>query len=534
MQLAVSLAGAGAGFALGGPTGAQIGFAIGAYAGGVLFGETIENQGPRIEDAKVTTSAYGQLLPIVWGIYPVAGNIIDASPVREVKNEEEVGKGPPQATTKTYSYFGDIDVAICQGEIDNLLQIRANGRIIFDASADAEVVQPEWLKFKLYRGTTTQQPDPTMESVHGVGEVPGYRGVAHIVFEDFPFSEFNNSFAINFEFLVAVSASSETTLQDTQVSETGENGQYAGTVLEPSTSLLMFPIMSTSAQTYGVTAVDPYTREIVWQSDSDGQKTYASISLKPKLFSSDGQILAPPGEIAVLTGNSSDVSYILRIDAVSGEILEQSPAKSTTGSYVRVMAYDWWAYNSNAKPYYIRDRGAFNGYDFYHGFDTETEVDEIDSWYFRPQLISNGEGLLLVQVADAETGATSFGVAILDSDTNTFSSVAVTGEMVSGARVSETWWVQVQSSPCIIKEVDDTGTILQTINFNTDYSITDAINGSIVYNASDNSIFMQGDGTLYKFVLISCHNSRKPTALQSIPSVHFITIKRENLVRASK
>ena len=140
---------------------------------------------------------------MVWGIYPVGGNIIDASPVREIKNEESQGKGGPTATTTTYQYFADLDVAICEGEIDALLQIRLNGKIIFDASPTATVVKPDWLKFALYNGTETQPVDPTMEAVHGAGNVPAYRGTAHIVIEDFPFAQSGNSFAPAFEFLVA-------------------------------------------------------------------------------------------------------------------------------------------------------------------------------------------------------------------------------------------------------------------------------------------------------------------------------------------
>ena len=270
-QLALSVAGAAVGNFLLPGIGGQIGFAIGSYAGATLFSEDIENQGPRIQDATVTSSAYGQLLPTVWGVYPVAGNIIDASAVREIATDEDVGgKGGPSQTNTTYSYYGDLDVAICAGEIDALLQIRMNGKIIFDASPTATVVKPSWLNFTLYKGAEDQVVDPTFEAIHGAGNVPAYRGTAHVVFENFPFEQSGNSFAPTFEFLVAVSATSGTTLQNTAISIGAETSGYAGGLIEPSTGLLIFPIYDTSSTTYVIAAVDPYTRAVVWRTDYDG------------------------------------------------------------------------------------------------------------------------------------------------------------------------------------------------------------------------------------------------------------------------
>lgn len=37
-------------------------------------------------------------------------------------------------------------------------------------------------KFQLYTGSESQLPDPDLESIHGVGTTPAYRGTAYIVF----------------------------------------------------------------------------------------------------------------------------------------------------------------------------------------------------------------------------------------------------------------------------------------------------------------------------------------------------------------
>lgn len=47
------------------------------------------------------------------------------------------------------------------------------------------VAKPANLPGVLYLGSDIQNPDPTMEAVLGVGEVPAYRGLAYIVLPDF-------------------------------------------------------------------------------------------------------------------------------------------------------------------------------------------------------------------------------------------------------------------------------------------------------------------------------------------------------------
>ena len=502
--LAISLAGAAAGFAVGGPFGAQVGFTGGLLVANQIFREEITNEGPRIEDAQVTTSAYGALLPTVYGIYPVAGNIIDASPVREVvkKSSESQGKGGgPEITSKTYSYFGDLAVAICEGTIGGLLQIRANGQIIYDATSTAEVVKPDWLKYTLYTGTETQNPDSILEVIHGAGNVPAYRGTAYIVFEDFAFSQFGNQFAINFEFLVAISASNAGTLEAVVVSPETVT-QYSGGLREPATSLLMFPLSNTSAQTYGVAAIDPHSREVVWQSGNNGTQVFLHISLKPKIISVDGGSYAVPGEIAVVTGGSDDNNYIITIDAESGQILEQSNLKESTGTWIRSMVYDWFDTNPNATPYFTSDRGSFNGIDLQKGFSTTTIIDEITDWYFQTSICSNGAGKILVSLANAEISATNWGVAVLDTSNDVFSDVVELDEAVKGmVWADDSWWVITDTDPCYMYEISEDGNLLNSLDFDNDYGVSYTGDQYLSYSETDNSIYYQTSNTLNKLKL---------------------------------
>lgn len=47
--------------------------------------------------------------------------------------------------------------------------------------------------FTFYTGTTTQDPDPIIESYEGTGNVPGYRGTAYVVIERLQLGDFGNS-----------------------------------------------------------------------------------------------------------------------------------------------------------------------------------------------------------------------------------------------------------------------------------------------------------------------------------------------------
>jgi len=506
MRLAIGLAGAAIGNFIAPGIGGQIGFAVASYGAGVLLAEDTDASGPRIEDGSVTTSAYGQILPRVWGVFPVAGNIIDASPVREVATEDEQSaKGGPTHTTTTYTYFSDMDIAVHDGEIQAVLQIKANGRVIFDASPTAGVVKPDWLNYTLYPGTETQNPDPTMEATHGAGNVPAYRGTAHVVFEDFAHSEFGNSFAINFEFLIAVAATSGTTLQATQVMVTGEDSERQGGLIEPLTDLLIFPLSRSIGQTYAITAVNPLTRTVAWQTPAGSIEDFSNPTLKPKLTLTDVGYIATPGEIAVIAGEEGTPQYIWTIDAISGVVTDISPAKTST-KYMLDLVYDWYDVNPAAKPFYIINRGAFNGYDFYYGFDTETEVEPPTGWYFTSEIYSSGEGDILVFLADADVSATAWAISVLDSTLLQFTTpTAISSAALYAVRGDDSWWVLESNTPAIFKEFDDDGTLLNTVNFNTDYSISGTVilggPGGVFYHAGNNTLMMQITTSVYELRL---------------------------------
>lgn len=198
-RLAVSLAGAAAGFAIGGPTGARLGFTAGSILGNVLFPADSGGgrEGPRLGDLQVSASTYGQPIPKAYGTVRLAGNCFWATPLKEVRNvsrESSGGKGgtSQSSTSTTYSYFADFALAFAEGQADDVIRIWADGKLIYDKSGTGSLVRKSGLKFRFYGGSETQLPDSIMEADKGVGNVPAHRGLVYIVFDDLPLADFGN------------------------------------------------------------------------------------------------------------------------------------------------------------------------------------------------------------------------------------------------------------------------------------------------------------------------------------------------------
>lgn len=204
-QTVLTVVGAVIGFYLGGPTGAIYGAQLGLLAGGALFPTQLPAlQGPRLGDGQQTLSQVGAPIPWTHGTQTVGGNIIWAGPIHEVANTNTAGgKGSPEQAQTTYSYYRSFAILLCEGEIAGVRRIWANGKLIYDRSippgvdfdnptqgqlntlTGREALNTAWTsRMTIYTGTEDQLPDPVIESFEGVGNVPGYRGYAYVVFDE--------------------------------------------------------------------------------------------------------------------------------------------------------------------------------------------------------------------------------------------------------------------------------------------------------------------------------------------------------------
>lgn len=192
--------------------GATLGYSIGS----LVTPSTV--QGPRLEDLSVQNSSYGLPIPIIYGGYRFGGNVIWSIPIVEKvkKKKKKLFNKITIAKTKIYSYHASFAVGLCEGEIQGIRRIWADGKLVYDArdvtSTDVEdqvyiagtgipvtvrsvrlSASAEFQKyFTLYTGTETQLQDPTILAADGAENTPAYRGLAYIVFKELPLLAYNN------------------------------------------------------------------------------------------------------------------------------------------------------------------------------------------------------------------------------------------------------------------------------------------------------------------------------------------------------
>jgi len=191
------------GWFVGGPSGAYYGWMIGSAVGGYV--DPVQIEGPRLKDIRGQTSTVGGSIPRAWGTAPVPTNIIWQ---QDGATEHSHTQGKGGTEQKTYSYTRSYAVMFHLGEIAGVLQIKRNGKLVYDARPDAVITEElntaglsvaevlahiaglraanaKWIdKCTIYTGTQTQNPDPTIESYLGAGNVPSYHGRAYMVVTD--------------------------------------------------------------------------------------------------------------------------------------------------------------------------------------------------------------------------------------------------------------------------------------------------------------------------------------------------------------
>lgn len=204
-SIILSAAGTAAGAATGLPFGAALGSRLGRTLGGMvdsaIFGGGAKVRGPhgpRLADLGVQSSTYGKMIPLVYGTVRIGGNIIWSRPIKETivtstssAGGGKGGGGKVTQSSSSYSYSVTLAIAICEGEISEVLRIWA----------DAKQLELSQYSVTIYKGSETQPPDSIVQSYEGAANTPAFRGLAYVVFEDFPLADFGNRIP-NFTFEV--------------------------------------------------------------------------------------------------------------------------------------------------------------------------------------------------------------------------------------------------------------------------------------------------------------------------------------------
>lgn len=181
-----------AGMALGGvfgPFGAILGRAAGGLVGAALdqslFGKSSTTTAPSLSGARISSADEGTPIARVYGTMRVAGSLIWATRFEEeITVERQGGKGSsaPKSSLETKSYYANFAIGVCEGPIQNIKRVWADGREIDLRKIDMRV----------YYGTDNQQPDPLIEAKQGNDAAPAYRGLAYVVFDKLPIENYGN------------------------------------------------------------------------------------------------------------------------------------------------------------------------------------------------------------------------------------------------------------------------------------------------------------------------------------------------------
>lgn len=173
-------------------SGAALGAQFGALAGSVVdqallgsLGGGKSARGPRLNDLHVTASTEGAPVPRLYGRARVGGQLIWADEIEEVAKNQSAGSGPKGgggAKITSYSYYGSFAVALCEGEINRVGRIWADGKELDLAG----------VIHRVHKGSETQLPDDLIAARLGLENAPGLRGVAYIVFERMALEPFGN------------------------------------------------------------------------------------------------------------------------------------------------------------------------------------------------------------------------------------------------------------------------------------------------------------------------------------------------------
>ena len=160
------------GSVIGGPIGGAIGRFIGAEIDNAAINAVTPARqvGPRLPGLQLHSTAEGAPMASVFGRARVAGQVIWAARFKESRHSASAGKGG--ARTVSYRYSLSFAVALCEGPIDGI------GRIW----ADGQVMDTTGVTLRLHTGAPNQTPDPLIDAIEGTA--PAYRGVAYLVFED--------------------------------------------------------------------------------------------------------------------------------------------------------------------------------------------------------------------------------------------------------------------------------------------------------------------------------------------------------------
>ncbi|WP_421852447.1 baseplate multidomain protein megatron [Oricola sp.] len=169
-----------------GPVGAALGAAAGSLAGyavdNALFGSSRRIEGARLAGARPLTAEEGVSVPRIFGQARISGTVIWATRFEETVSTERQGAKGGGPKVRTYSYFANVAIGLCEGPVSAIKRVWADGKEL-DLTG---------LTMRVYKGDADQPADPLIEAKQGIGNTPAYRNLAYLVLERLPLDRFGN------------------------------------------------------------------------------------------------------------------------------------------------------------------------------------------------------------------------------------------------------------------------------------------------------------------------------------------------------
>ena len=311
-QLVLGAAGAAIGSALVPGIGGQLGFVAGSLIGGFLFPPA----GPKLPDLTVSSAAWGNAIPILYGTARVAGSLIWSSePVWLHAGGRGKGGGGGKGGGKGGGPFAQVNfaMAICEGVVQQVLQIYADALLVYDSTGQGPI--SDQTAFTIYYGTETQMPDPnivtwvTQNIVSDNPTCPAYRGLCYIVFPNFNLSNFGNRIPSISVVLSRTTTTSIPTVPFKSITGSVKQG-YAQTA--DTQRKLIYSIASDGyLHVYNMNGLQEITRVSMASAVPNATN---STPPTPWTSSTNGGITCVPGgDIFVTTGTNSNNQAISRI-----------------------------------------------------------------------------------------------------------------------------------------------------------------------------------------------------------------------------
>jgi hypothetical protein len=188
------------------------------FAVSYVVGRLTEPKAPRLGDRTGFRADYGGAIPLIFGpeVRATNGTVIWATEIQETVHKHKPAldylfgiAGALLPKRKTYTYSISFAMLMCGNPIRRLRKIWMNKKLVFDAGVSTALVFTKadgthslMDTVRVYQGTMTQLPDPTIEAVKGMGNTPAYLGCAYVVIDQLQLETFNNGIPSSIELLV--------------------------------------------------------------------------------------------------------------------------------------------------------------------------------------------------------------------------------------------------------------------------------------------------------------------------------------------